>query len=110
MGTLEPFLKLASENPTLLVLVEAAGPDILPLLPKLSELIEIAPNALPLLVLGLDLKPITLIVLGLAAFGAAGASVFLIPDDTIVEVAGQTLLAAALADPVAAAKKSVSFI
>merc|ERR1712127_206094 len=121
LSTLEPFLELASQNPSLLVLVEAAGPDILPLLPKI---VEIAPDALPLLALGLDLKPFTLQVLGLAALGAAGASVYLIPDDTIVQVAGQTLLASALAgagvasfigssalaDPVAAAKKAASFI
>merc|ERR1712151_721696 len=50
LSTLEPFLELASQNPSLLVLVEAAGPDILPLLPKI---IDVAPDALPLLALGL---------------------------------------------------------
>ena len=121
LSTLEPFLDLASQNPSLLVLVEAAGPDILPLLPKI---IEIAPDALPLLALGLDLKPGTLQTLGIAALGAAGAGVYFIPDDTLLEVAGQTLLAStlagagvasfigasALADPVGTVKKVASFI
>merc|ERR1712228_465486 len=121
LTTLEPFLVLASENPDLLVLVEAAGPDIIPLLPKL---VEVAPDALPLLALGLEIKPGLLQTAGIAALGAAGAAVFFIPDDSIVNVAAQTLLVAALggasiasfigssalADPVGAAKKAVALL
>lgn len=121
LSSLEPFLALAAENPDILVLVEAAGPDILPLLPTI---VETTPSLLPLLALGVGIKPATLQALGLAAAAGAGASVVLIPDNTLVEVAGQTLLAASLAgaagaafvgsaalsNPVAAAKKAVAFL
>jgi len=121
LSSLEPFLELASSNPDLLVLVEAAGPDILPLLPKL---VELAPDALPLLALGLEIKPGTLSTLGAAALAGAVGAVVLIPDDTLLEVAAQTLLAStlagagvaayigsqALSNPVAAAKKAIAFL
>merc|ERR1712129_178636 len=93
LSTLEPFLEIASENPNLLVLVEASGPDVLPLLPTL---VDLAPAALPLLALALGLPPIVLSIAGIGALGGAGASIYLIPDNTIFEVAEQTLLAGTL--------------
>ena len=36
LSKLEPLLGLAAENKEILILVEAAGPEVLPLLPKLS--------------------------------------------------------------------------
>merc|ERR1712129_96476 len=93
LSTLEPFLELASQNPSLLVLVEASGPDVLPLLPTL---VDLAPAALPLLALALGLPPIVLSIAGIGALGGAGASIYLIPDNTVFEVAEQTLLAGTL--------------
>ena len=46
LSSLEPLLKLASENPDVLLLLESAGPDVLPLLPTI---LSAAPKALPIL-------------------------------------------------------------
>jgi len=85
---LEPLLALAAENPDILVVVEAAGPELLPLLPKL---IELAPPALPLLAAAVKISPGLLSAAGLASFAAAVGAVVVIPDDTVAEVAAQTL-------------------
>ena len=90
---LEPLLVLASENKDILILVEASGPDLLPLLPKI---VELAPQALPLLGLLIQVSPGLLQVGAAASLAAAAATVVLVPDDTIVEVAAQTLAVAVL--------------
>jgi len=94
LAKLEPLLKLASENKDVLIIVESATPELLPLLPKLLEL---APPALPLLAAAVTISPTILQILGLGALGAAGAGVYFIPDDTIVDVAAQTLLVGTMA-------------
>lgn len=91
---LEPLLKLASENKEVLILVESATPEVLPILPKLLEL---APPALPLLAQAVAISPGTLQGLGVAALAAAGAGVYTIPDDTVLEVAAQTFLVGTMA-------------
>jgi hypothetical protein len=88
LSKLEPLLALAASNKDILILVEAAGPELLPILPKV---VELAPAALPLAAQAIAVPPIVLQGLGLASLGAAVAAVVIIPDDTIVEVAAQTL-------------------
>lgn len=97
---LEPLLKLASENPDILVLVEASGPELLPLLPNL---IKLAPPALPLLATAISVPPSALYVAALGSLGAAVGIVGLVPDDTVLQVAAQTLAVGVLgvAAPVA---------
>lgn len=93
LSKLEPLLKLAAENKDVLILVESATPELLPLLPKVLEL---APPALPLLASAVTISPGTLQALGLGALAAAGAGVVFIPDDSVLEVAAQTLLVGAM--------------
>lgn len=93
LSKLEPLLALAAQNKEVLILVEAATPEVLPILPKL---IQLAPPALPLLASAVSISPGTLQALGLASFAAAAGAVVVIPDDTILEVAGQTLAVGAL--------------
>jgi len=93
LSKLEPLLALAAENDDVLILAEAATPELLPLLPTI---VELAPQGLPLAVAALDISPGTLQSLAIASVAAAGAGVYFIPDDTIVQVAAQTLLVAAL--------------
>jgi len=96
LSKLEPLIILAAKQGILdevLILTEAAGPDILPLLPKV---VELAPQALPLLALGLDLQPATLQLAAVASAGAAFGIVSVVPDDTVVQVAAQTLAVATL--------------
>jgi hypothetical protein len=88
LSKLEPLLALAAENKEILILVEAATPEVLPLLPKL---VELAPGALPLLATAISIPPSTLSALGLASLAAAVGAVVVIPDDTILQVAEQTL-------------------
>jgi len=88
LSKLEPLLALAAENKEVLILVEAATPEVLPLLPKL---VQLAPGALPLLASAVAVPPAALAALGLASLGGAVGAVVVIPDDTIVEVAAQTL-------------------
>jgi len=93
---LEPLIMQASKAGILdevLVLTEAAGPDIIPLLPTV---VELAPSALPLLALGLDLSPTVLQGAAVASAAAAFAITQVVPDDTVLEVAGQTLAVATL--------------
>jgi hypothetical protein len=93
---LEPLIIAAAQKGILdevLILTEAAGPDILPLLPTI---VDLAPQALPLLALGLDLSPTVLQVAALASIGAAYGIVSVVPDDTVIQVAAQTLAVATL--------------
>jgi Protein of unknown function (DUF1118) len=88
LSKLEPLLAIAAENKDVLILVEAATPEVLPILPKL---VELAPGALPLLASAVTIPPGVLSVAGLGSLAAAAAAVVLIPDDTVLEVATQTL-------------------
>lgn len=88
LSKLEPLLAIAASNKDVLILVEAAGPELLPILPKV---VELAPGVLPLAAQAIGIPPVVLQGLGLASLGAAVAAVVIIPDDTIVEVAAQTL-------------------
>jgi hypothetical protein len=90
---LEPLLALAAENKDVLILVEAAGPELLPVLPKV---VELAPQALPLLGALIQISPGTLQLGAFASVAAAAAAVAIVPDDTIVEVALQTIAVAVL--------------
>jgi hypothetical protein len=103
LSKLEPLIIAASEKGILdevLILTEAAGPDILPLLPTV---VDLAPQALPLLALGLDIPPVALQGAALASIGAAYGVLTIVPDDTVAQVAVQTLAVAVLgvAAPVA---------
>ena len=90
---LEPLLKLAASNKDVMILLEAAAPEALPLLPKL---VELAPPALPLLKAAIQISPGVLQGAAVASLAAAAAGVAYIPDDTTLEIAGQTLLVGAL--------------
>ena len=106
LAKLEPLLELASKNPDVLVLVEASGPELLPILPKV---VEVAPSALPLLAQAVTISPGQLQTLAVASLAAAAAAVVLIPDDSTALIALQTLLVGTLgvAAPVALAVGSV---
>ncbi len=88
LSKLEPLLALAAENKEILILVEAATPEVLPILPKL---VQLAPGALPLLASAVAVPPSALSAAGLASFAAAAGAVILIPDDSVLQVAEQTL-------------------
>jgi len=90
---LEPLLDLAASNPEILVLVEASGPELLPILPKI---VDLAPGALPLLASAVGISPSLLQVAAVASLGAAAGVVVVVPDDTVVNVALQTLAVATL--------------
>ena len=94
LSNLEPLLALAADNPDILILVEASGPEVLPLLPKI---VDLAPAALPLLAAAVSVPPAVIGGAGLAALAAAGAAVVAIPDDTVANVALQTLIVGAAA-------------
>ena len=77
---LEPLIIGAAKAGILdevLILTEAAGPDILPLLPTV---VDLAPQALPLLALGLDIPPVALQAAALASIGAAYGIFTIVPD------------------------------
>lgn len=102
---LEPLLKLASSNKEVMILVEAAGPEALPILPKI---VDLAPGVLPLLGSAIQISPSALQTLAIGAVGAAAAGIYFIPDDSTALVAAQTILvgtcgAAAAASAVGAA-------
>jgi hypothetical protein len=99
LSKLEPLLALAVDNPDILILVEASGPDLLAILPNI---VDIAPGALPLLAGAVSVPPLFLQAAGLGVLGAAGFAVFSIPDDSVVNVALQTV-AVGLALPAAVA-------
>ena len=103
LSKLEPLIIAAAQKGILdevLILTEAAGPEILPLLPTV---VELAPSALPLLALGLEIQPSLLQGAALASAAAAFGIVNAVPDDTILEVALQTLTVAVLGVGVPAA-------
>jgi hypothetical protein len=87
LSKLEPLLALAAEDKSVLILVEAATPELLPILPRL---VDFAPAALPLLASAVTIPPVVLQALGLASLGAAYTIVQVVPEDTVVEVALQT--------------------
>lgn len=93
LSKLEPLLALVAQNKEILILVEAATPELLPLLPKIAA---IAPGALPLLANAITIPPFLLSVVGVGSLAAAAGAIIVIPDDTVLLVAEQTLAAAAL--------------
>lgn len=88
ISKLEPLLELAADNEEILILVEAATPELLPLFPTI---VQIAPGALPLLASAVSIPPAALTVLGAGSLAAAAGAVVVIPDDTLLQIAGQTL-------------------
>jgi len=111
LSKLEPLILFAAQKGILdevLILTEAAGPEIIPLLPTV---VNLAPAALPLLGLGLDiLSPTLLQAVALASAAAAFGVVYIVPDDTIVEVALQTLTVVILGLTVPAASLGGAFL
>jgi len=88
LSSLEPVLELAAENPDILVLAEAAGPDILPLLPTIAEL---TPAVLPILSSAISVPPAVIGTVGVLSAASAAGVVVTVPDDTVLQVAAQTL-------------------
>jgi hypothetical protein len=86
-------LEAAGKNPEILILVEASGPDLLPILPKV---VELAPSALPLLASVVSLGPGALQAGAFASAAAAALAVVAIPDDSTALIALQTLIVATL--------------
>lgn len=97
---LEPLLKLAASNKEVMILLEAAAPEALPILPKI---VAIAPGVLPLLGAAIQISPGALQGAAVASLAAAAAAVSIIPDDTVTQVAAQTLLVGTLGVVVPAA-------
>lgn len=93
LAKLEPLLQLAASNKDVMILLEAAAPEALPILPKI---VDLAPSALPLLGAAIQIPSSALLAAAVASVGAAGAGVYFIPDDTVVGVAAQTLIVGAL--------------
>lgn len=103
LSKLEPLITLAAEKGLVnevLILTEAAGPDIIPLLPTI---VDLAPAALPLLAAAVDIPPALLVGAAVASVGATYGIVTAIPDNTVIEVAEQTLAVATLGLAVPAA-------
>lgn len=99
LSKLEPLLELAASNPEILILVEASGPELLPILPTV---VDLAPAALPLLASAVSIPPPAIGAAGLAILAAAGFVVATIPDDSVTNLAIQTF-AVGLALPAAGA-------
>jgi hypothetical protein len=99
LSKIEPLLALAVEYPDILILVEASGPDLLPILPTI---VDVAPGALPLLAGAIGIPAPLIQGAGIGILGAAAFAVVSIPDDTVANVALQTL-AVGLALPAAGA-------
>ena len=93
LSKLETLLAFAADQPELLVLVEASGPELLPILPTV---VELAPSALPLLSAAVGIPASALQAAGLASLIAAAGIVAVVPDDTAVQLAAQTLAVGAL--------------
>jgi Protein of unknown function (DUF1118) len=89
LSKLEPLLALAADNPDILILVEASGPEVLPLLPAV---VDLAPGALPLLAAAVGIPAPAIAAAGIAALAAAGGAISIIPDDSVANVALQTLI------------------
>ena len=95
LSKLEPLLQLAAAHPDILILVEASGPELLPVLPIV---VDLAPFALPLVGASLPV----LGALGVVVVFAAVSACAVLPDDSLLTVALQTLIVA-LALPAASA-------
>jgi len=95
LSSLEPLLKFAGGNREIMILLEAATPELLSL-PILPKVIEFAPAALPLLSAAIQIPAIALQLGALVSLASAAAAVTFIPDDTILEIAAQTILVATL--------------
>jgi len=95
LSSLEPLLKAVGGNQEAMVLLEAATPELLAL-PILPKVIEFAPSALPLLSAAISVPTIVIQLGGVASLASAAAAVTVIPDDTILEIAAQTILVATL--------------
>jgi len=89
LSKVEKLLELAADNPDILILVEASGPELLPILPTV---VNLAPGALPLLAAAVSIPPPLIAFVGLGALAAAGGAVVAIPDDSVANVALQTLI------------------
>jgi hypothetical protein len=89
LSKLEPLLALAADNPQILILVEAAGPELLPILPTI---VDLAPPLLPLLGAAISIPAGVISGAGLASLAAAAYAVAVIPDDTVLDVAAQTFV------------------
>ena len=89
LSKLEPLLQLAADNPSILVLVEAAGPELLPILPTV---VDLAPPLLPILALAVSIPAPVIAGAGIASLATAFVALGAIPDDTVLEVATQTLI------------------
>lgn len=109
LSSLEPLLKAVGGNREVMILLEAATPELLSL-PILPKVIEFTPAALPLLAAAIQIPAIVLQLTAVASLASAAAAVTLIPDDTILEVAAQTILVATLGVliPAASAAGSVA--
>eukprot|EP00591_Stephanopyxis_turris_P013106 CAMPEP_0195529678 /NCGR_PEP_ID=MMETSP0794_2-20130614/32308_1 /TAXON_ID=515487 /ORGANISM="Stephanopyxis turris, Strain CCMP 815" /LENGTH=200 /DNA_ID=CAMNT_0040661031 /DNA_START=94 /DNA_END=696 /DNA_ORIENTATION=- len=93
LSKLENLISIAPPKliPEVLALVEAGGPEILPILPKV---IEIAPGALPLLATLITVSPGTLSLGGAAALAATAAALAILPHDSVVSIAECTVAVA----------------
>ena len=100
LSNLEPLLALAAGNKDVLILVVASGPELLPLLPTL---VKFVPPALPLLGTAIGIPPGVIQAAGLASLLGAAGAVAVIPDDTVANVAVQTLAVGVLGVAVPAA-------
>jgi hypothetical protein len=89
LSKLEPLLSFAAENPDILILVEASGPELLTVLPTV---VDLAPAALPILANAVLVPPAIIAGAGAAAVGAAVFAVGVIPDDSVFSIAVQTLI------------------
>jgi Protein of unknown function (DUF1118) len=89
LSKVEPLLGQIAENPDILVLVEASGPELLPLLPTI---VDIAPGALPLLASAVSVPTPAIALAGIIALAGAAGAVVTIPDDTVTNIALQTLI------------------
>jgi len=109
LSSLEPLLRFAGGNREIMILLEAATPELLAL-PILPKVIEFAPAALPLLSAAVQIPTIALQLGAIASLASAAAAVTFIPDDTILEIAAQTILVATLGliIPAASAAGSVA--
>ena len=93
LSTAKPLIKKADELDVLGVL-EASSDKVLPILAKV---IDLAPGLLPLAAPVLNTPPTVLFGTGLASLAAAFAVITLIPDNTVNDVALQTVLVIPLA-------------
>jgi hypothetical protein len=87
-----PLLRFAEEKDVIGVL-EASSDKLLPLI---GQAIETAPALLPLAGLALKTPPVVLFAGAAGSAAAAAALIFVVPDDSVANVALQTALAVPL--------------